>query len=141
MSEENVELVKGLYATRPPDLVAAFADEEFVRLWESAVGPLLHPDFEVTFPLQGTYRGVEGFKAAYRDWLQTWKAYRVEAERFIDAGEQVVVFSKWGGRTKTGEVEVYQHGADVWTIREGKVRKIDVYGERAAALEAAGLSE
>jgi hypothetical protein len=116
VSEQNLELVRGLYAGSPPDWVAAFADEEFMEAWEAVLESLLDPEFEISFVtdttaaglpgLADTYRGIEGFKAAYRNWLQTWETYRAELEDVIDLDERVVALSHWGGRTKTGGVEL-----------------------------------
>jgi ketosteroid isomerase-like protein len=84
---------------------------------------------------------VEGFVTAYREWLSIWSSYHVEAEELIDAGERVVVLSRWGGRTKTGAADMNQPGGDIWTFRDEKVLRIDVYTQRSEALKAAGLRE
>jgi ketosteroid isomerase-like protein len=150
MSKQNLELIRGLYAGSPSDWVAAFADESFMQAWESALESLLDAEFELRFITDGTpaglpgleetYRGIEGFKLAYRNWLQTWETYRAELDELIDLGDRIVALSHWGGRTKTGRVELFQPGAEVWTVRDGKVRKLESYMDRNRALEATGLS-
>ena len=150
MSEQSLALVRGLYEGSPPDWVAAFADDEFMTGWESVLETVLDPDFELRWivdgthvgvsELDGTYRGIEGFKLAYGNWLQTWETYRVELDELIDMGEQVVALSQWGGRTKTGGVELLQAGADLWTLRGGRVSNLDSYMDRDRALAVTGLS-
>jgi ketosteroid isomerase-like protein len=89
--------------------------------------------------LGGVYRGVAGLRAAMRDWLSAWESYRNVPEEFIDAGERVVVLTREHGRTRTHNVETNVETASVWTIREGKVLRLEAYLDRASALEAAGL--
>ncbi len=69
--------------------------------------------------------------------------YRMSPEEFIDAGDdQVLVFSREGGRGRGSGAEVETHPtAHLWTLRDGKAVRMQSYWERSAALEAAGLSE
>lgn len=64
-------------------------------------------------------------------------------EEFIDAGaDQVLVFSREGGRGRGSGAEVESHPtAHLWTIRDGRAVRMQSYWERADALEAAGLQE
>ncbi len=43
------------------------------------------------------------------------------------------------GRTKTGGVEVEAPGAAVWTVVDGRVRRVEFHLDREAALRSAGL--
>jgi ketosteroid isomerase-like protein len=69
--------------------------------------------------------------------------YRMNPEEFIDAGgDQVLVFSREGGRGKQSGAEVVTHPtAHLWTLRNGKAIRMQSYWERSDALEAAGLPE
>jgi ketosteroid isomerase-like protein len=69
--------------------------------------------------------------------------YRMVPEEFIDAGsDQVLVFSREGGRGKGSGAEVQTHPtAHLWTIRDGKAIRMQSYWERTEALKAVGLSE
>jgi hypothetical protein len=65
----------------------------------------------------------------------------VAAEEFIDAGDQVVVRNH---ETARGEVSGVPIGMDLWfvhTVNEGKVVRVDMFGNEREALEGAGLSE
>ena len=105
-------------------------------------------DFEVSF-LPGTggaftrasYQGVGGLIEGWRNWLAAWASYRVEAEDFIDAGDEVVVLVRVRGRTARDGVTVEHSPAAVWSIRGGKIAGLRFYLERDEALEAVGLSE
>ena len=62
-------------------------------------------------------------------------------ERFIAAGDQVVVPLKPGGRARFTGLPVEFSLVHVGTYRQGKIVRIDVYASLDEALEAAGLSE
>jgi ketosteroid isomerase-like protein len=146
MSQENVELVRGLLPSRDTDLVALFRDEATATALAEAVAPLFHEDFEAVVqdwaPGQRVrYAGLEGFRAAWLDWLDPWESYRTDVEDAIDAGDEVLVLVRDYGRRAGMAVEVSLMGASVWTVRDGKIAKAAFYPNRSDALEATGLSE
>ena len=60
----------------------------------------------------------------------------------IDAGHgRVLVLTRDHARPKGSDVEVSFLGAPVWTVRDGKVARIEFYWNRAEGLAAAGLEE
>jgi len=63
------------------------------------------------------------------------------AERFIDAGDRVVVIAEWRGRGKTSGVFTNLRYGTVLTLREAKITSMISYTDPAEALEAAGLRE
>ncbi len=65
----------------------------------------------------------------------------MDAEQLIDAGDQVVVVVRDGGRLKDSGSEIWNRFVHVWTVRDGKVIRWASYGDKDAALEAVGLSE
>jgi ketosteroid isomerase-like protein len=77
---------------------------------------------------------------AWREWLTPWKSYRLDAERIIDAGEDVVVFARVEAQTERDGVAVQHSPAAIWKFRQGKIVAIHFYLDRAEALEAAGVS-
>jgi ketosteroid isomerase-like protein len=135
MSQDNLDLVRRAYeAWNRGDLEGTF--------------DLFDPEVEVSaprgFPEAGTYRG----RAAVRQWMEeqllpAFEQVRVEPERFLDAGEQVVVFVRYFGRGKASGAEVRGSIVDahVVTVRGGKVQTLQMYQGTEEALEAAGLSE
>jgi ketosteroid isomerase-like protein len=64
-----------------------------------------------------------------------------EVEATFDAGDQVVVFVRWRARGTSSGAELEMRPGQVFTLRDGKIAKQEVYLERSDALEAAGLSE
>ena len=143
MSQENVEMVRSIYAVSPPDFVSAYNDPEFVRGVEQAFSLLLDPeiDFLPAGPGFAPSRGIAGYWKSMREWLAMWETYSVEAERFIDAGDTVVVVTRERGRSRSAGVEVEQSAAAVWRIQDGRITSMRNYYDQFEALEAAGLSE
>ncbi len=82
----------------------------------------------------------EGFVDAMRDWLSAWeRPITIEAEEFIESGDQVLVLITWTGAGKGSGARVESPGAHLWTFSNGLVVHYRVYRDREearAALEA-----
>jgi ketosteroid isomerase-like protein len=135
MSQENVELVRrGCYEafTESGVFNYEFLDPEIE--WQ---GPREFPD------LAATHHGHDGVRRYMEKLFEALEDYRMVPEEFIDAGtDQVLVFSREGGRGRGSGAEVQTHPtAHVWTIRDGKAIRMQSYWERSDALEAVGLRE
>jgi hypothetical protein len=141
MSKQNVEMVRSIYAAGPSDFVSAFSDPEFVRGMEEAFSPLLDPevDFLPPGPDFAPSRGIAGYWRSMGEWLGMWESYSVEAERFVDGGDTVVVLTRERGRSRSAGVEVEQSAAAVWRIRNGRITSMRNYYDRSEAFEAAGI--
>ncbi len=138
MSRENVEIVRRLY------------DEWGEGRFDTALH-LFDPDVEYTrsgteygltaLGLTGEWRGLEAMTRAALEWIQTFDRLRVQAERFIEAGDSVVVFTRHSGNAKESGLPIEAQFADVLTLRDGLVVRLDQYRDREEALEAVGLRE
>ncbi len=129
MSQRNVELVR-----RGIESVEAFwalLDEDVV--WDLGRDP--PPD------IQGVYVGRDSVIAASRRYWGTWDEYSLDADELIDAGSSVVVVVHERGRGKGSGAPFDRHWAQVWTFREGRIVRWELFRDKADALEAAGLSE
>jgi len=73
------------------------------------------------------------------EWLDTWDDWEFEVEELLDAGERVVAIVRQRGRSKATGVSVEMHFAQVWTLRDGKQIRMEMYSNPEEALEAAGL--
>jgi ketosteroid isomerase-like protein len=144
MSQENVELVLGLYPAPDVDYVQLYGDETLWTAWAEPVAPFLHADFDCfmyTFGSERRYAGVDGLRAFMLDWMAPWVTYRVEMEQVIDLGERVLILNYDCGRHEGSTREVRGRVAAVWTVRDGKIARLDAYTTRADALKAVGLAE
>ena len=152
MSQANVEIARGLYPG-DVDLVAALSDPDEFR---DAFEPLVQPDLETVtapgqVPMSGAgaddpsrpvFHGVAGFVASFGDWLSAWESWVVTATDFIDVDEsRVLVMLDVRARSKTHQVEMPIEGFNLITLRDGKLARLELFFDRAQALEAAGLPE
>jgi ketosteroid isomerase-like protein len=134
MSQENVEIVRSVY-------------ESSLRSDWDSMSELVDPDFE----FRGTVGGLEEGRIAHgaqefreifeKEDLDAWDERRFEPEDFIDAGDRVVVLQHEYRRGRGSGVEIETETAVVFEVRGGRVVRIQGYMDRAAALEAVGLSE
>jgi ketosteroid isomerase-like protein len=112
--------------------------------WQALV-PLIHSEFElITTPdvamEPDTYRGEEGLRRYFESFEDAMDDIRFRPEgEPIEAGEQAVVPFRLYAKGKETGIEVEQPAYMVWTIRDGKALRAEVFAERARALEAAGL--
>jgi ketosteroid isomerase-like protein len=133
MSQENVEIVRGIVEAAARDdwnaaMAAADPSVEWVEM------PSLGPD-------ASTYTGIEELRGAINSWIGTWSEYDVEVVRYADAGDDVVVLFRERGQGGVSGAAVERQLGEVWTLRDGKVVRVRLYGRWNEALEAAGLRE
>ena len=132
MSQENVEMLRGLYRQWAiGDLVGDFDPEvEYSRIGAQ------------TPAMEGQWRGIDELVAAMRQYIQAFSDLRIEAERIIDlGGDRVLVLSRQTARGKQSGVPIEHETGDLFTLRNGKIVRLYSYWDRADALKAAGLSE
>ena len=109
-----------------------------------AVIEFLDPDIEwhtrPDLPDSGTYRGQDGFRRLISRFEEVMDDIYMEAGDVIDAGEQVIVRLRWGGRGKSSGVE-FEENEETWilAVRDGKIVRVDEYATKEAALKAAGI--
>lgn len=124
MSSENVELVRTIY-----------------RRWAAGepAGALIDPELEYVNPSyaieSGTQRG-RGVLGRIRD---VYPDFRVEPERFVDAGEEVVVIGIARGTSASGLEAQWRQGY-VWTVRDGVAVRFRWFNQPEEALAAVGLA-
>jgi ketosteroid isomerase-like protein len=132
MSQANVEIVReGLQAYGDTgELVERFVTPDFV--WDmSKFGGWLE---------QPLYEGIEGAQRFLTDWLDAWEDWELEVEALHDAGEKVVAVMHQRGRSKASGLPVDMHFAMVWSFRDGRQTRMEMYADPAEALEAVGLA-
>ncbi len=85
--------------------------------------------------------GHDGIARFIRNQMEAFDELHVEPLEFIDAGERVVVPIRFGGKARYTGMDVTFAVVHIATLRGGKVARLDMFRDRAEALEAAGLSE
>ena len=134
MSQENVEVVREAFK--------AFSEED-----REMGAQLVDPEVEFLGTVGGLQEGQIAHGQSEIDQkfeaedLEAWEERRLEAEEFIDAGDDVVVLLHEYRRGRGSGVELESKTAVVVAVSGGRVVRIQGYMDRGAALEAAGLSE
>jgi len=147
MSQDDVEIVRRLLGpVEQVDMAPLYRDDAIAAAFIAATADAITADFECVFIRddvgRSTYRGAEGLRAGMLDWLEPWDSYHAGVEDVIDAGHgRVLVLTRDQARPRGSDVEVSFLGAPVWTVRDGKVARIEFYWNRAEGLAAAGLAE
>jgi ketosteroid isomerase-like protein len=117
------------------------AAEAFAHGGIDEMRALLHPEVKVRVRVGEVYEGRGAAAEFFRDWRDAWDDYRIEAEQFLDAGDQVVAFFHQQGRGRVSGIDIDQRAAVVVRISGGLIIEWTTYGDRAQALVAAGLHE
>jgi ketosteroid isomerase-like protein len=135
MSAENLEVVRKAYeAMNRGDLEAVMQNLDPDVEW---VVPDILPD-----TTDRSYRGKEGVASFLRTWFEVFPDFRVEIDEVLDFGEQVLVMASAGGAGRDSGAQVMSPSfPHVWTFREGKAIRLEMFPRKAVALEALGLSE
>jgi ketosteroid isomerase-like protein len=134
MSEENVETVRKAIAYEYEG-VGDRAEAEAIFDPQVVLNPVLEGlDEEPSY-------GPHAMRDDWERWKSAFDELTLTFEEFIDAGDQVVVVAHHQGRGRKSGVAVDARYYEVYTVREGKVSRVDEFAERGEALEAAGLSE
>ena len=136
MSQDNVEIIRGTYtAWLAGDFAAALAtlDEDIE----------VHPDPEAAWVGIGdVYRGHDGIRSYLRLVYEVFEEYRPEVEQLIDAGDRVLTLAIEHGRGRGSGAEVKaQKTAHVWTLRDGRAVRLDLYLDRDRAVKAVGADK
>jgi ketosteroid isomerase-like protein len=132
MSQKNLDVVRRVYD--------AWARHELP-------GPadLLDAEIEYVNPAgavePGTRRGIDGFGDAIRRVFDSWETWEMEPALFRAVGDQVAVTVRYRARGRGSGVEVEGVESALWTLREGKVVRMEWFHGPDDALDAVGLRE
>ena len=132
MSQENLETVRTAYAAMSQgDLETAFqAADPNLELIPPGQSPTSEP-----------VKGVDGVIGWLADQEETVGELSLELEDLIEVGEVVVALLLLRIHPRGSEANLELRIAHLWTLRDGKLVRCEVFPEREKALEAAGLSK
>jgi ketosteroid isomerase-like protein len=99
---------------------------------------LVVPD-NVVAAKSGTITGRDAVGEWFADWFRSFaKGYRFTIETMQDAGERVVLSARHSGSGRASGVPMDWSIAYVFTIREGRIARLELYEDLDSALAAAG---
>jgi ketosteroid isomerase-like protein len=148
MARENVEVVREAFRLWGLKPEGGFAPIDLDRLEEvferdtTAAAELFDPEVEL-HPPEGAVggslqRGYQGIVRNWRDLLATFDEFLIDPLEFHKAGEQVVVIQHNIGRMR--EMEVDETHSVLFTLRDRRIARIEVFASRDGALEAASAA-
>ncbi len=127
------------------DVVTALDDAQADTRVRRTLMELAEPDFEVAMvgpdyvSTQLEFNGLDGFRDAWRDWTSPFETYRDRGrgdDRRRRPGRQPRRDDGHDANRRRGD---HAPGAAVWTVADGRVRRVEFHLDRDAALRAAGL--
>jgi ketosteroid isomerase-like protein len=128
----NVEVVQGAY-------------EQF-RETGKINHDFAHPDFvwDMTnytgWPEQQVYYGVEAASRFMNEWRDSWDDWEWEVRSMHSAADKVVAILHQAGRSKSTGIRVEMEFAQVFTLEDGRQKRMEMYSDPDEALAAAGIA-
>jgi ketosteroid isomerase-like protein len=133
MSQENVDLARSLYdAVQRGDYEWPFEVLDTNILWD---GRLRLPD------MAKVYRGHDGIREFWREWLTAWETLEFNLTAVEDRGDLVIFDVRQRNRGRASGVAVDFHYFQAFRVRDGKVVAVHAADTKAEALAAAGVPE
>ena len=130
MSKENVAAAKRMYEARNRgDVAAVLAECDPDVEWHPHLSSLSGR------PIQG-HAGIREYMASLEE---SWRVFRHDPERFIDAGDKVVALLQTHARGRGSGAELDVPVAHVLSFRNGKCLGYVSYLDQAEGLRAAGV--
>lgn len=93
------------------------------------------------WPERQTYEGIEGAREFLAAWTGAWEDWELSVEELHDAGDRVLAVLRQRGRAKATGMPVDMLFCQLWTYRDGKQVRMEMYASREEGLRAAGLEE
>jgi ketosteroid isomerase-like protein len=140
---EDVELITRLYELGGPFSLPLSPEDErtlldllFDEYYNEQVEVLMPSDYPEGAQV---YVGRTGMSELIAMLSDSWTEWRFEAERVFDAGDRVVVLIRVVARGGASGLPSERDTAHVWTVRGGRLASIQIFRDRAQALDAVGL--
>jgi ketosteroid isomerase-like protein len=148
MSAQNVEIVRRFAEIFTlGDMMVSVNDPGRTAEIGAAITEIAEPDFEsamvgpayMSTNRQLTGRGPDGLRELWNEWMTPFDSFRLEPQEIVEAGDKVLIIARQTGVTKTGGVEIESEAAAVFTIRNGRIARVEFHLDVREARDAAGL--
>jgi ketosteroid isomerase-like protein len=138
MSQENVEIVRRAIEAFNRHGVESLVSGSFYS------PEIVFDPSSAGIPGTGVYHGLDEIGAFFEeDWFGAFpfEEWELDVEELIDHGDQVIAMTRQRGRGASSGVAAELELANIFTLRDGEILRLDLYRDREKALEAAGLRE
>ncbi len=130
VSAENVDIVRKLFADfEAGDLGAVFSAFDEDIEWVEPYG---------YFAGAGGVRGVAAVEQVLAAYPEAWSEFALVPERFLDAGDDVVVTGVQRGVARATGAPYRGMFCNVWTLTAGKVVRMEAFTDTAMMWKAFG---
>ena len=133
LSRDHVEIIRRGYDEFTAGRLAEYIEE--------VAHPLFELDMSSWGPATYSYRGPDGFRGFLEALDRLWERFDIEPERFVSAGDRVVVVIQVEARGRDSGIEVSARYANTWTFLDGMVIRAEWIEDPAEALAAVGVRE
>jgi ketosteroid isomerase-like protein len=134
MSQGDVEVVR--------DQFAAVNERDFPRAMSLYAEDVVLVVDSGAFLEHGVFEGREAVGEWFGNWFATFEPdYRFEIEEARDLGDRVFIDASHRGRGRGSGAEVQGRTGYLYTVRDGKVARAELYSTPAEALDAARARE
>jgi ketosteroid isomerase-like protein len=134
MSQENVEvflMANDAYNAGDIDTMLNFYAADIEAIPDSSV-----------FPEAEQLHGLGAFRAWLHEIAKAWDSVRWEIKEARAAGpDRVLVRGDWGGTGHGSGVSIASNFSGVFTVRDGRITRVEFFRDHDEALAAAGLEE
>jgi ketosteroid isomerase-like protein len=133
MSQEHLDVVRTAIAAmngRRWDQWLEFIDPDVVY-YEQVGTPL---------DTSEVLRGRDQVRDSFAAYVEEFPDFRSEVDELIDAGDAVVCVQRWVGTGRASGVSIELAEVLVLVVENAMITEAKVYPDRAAALDAVGLS-
>ena len=123
-------------------------DRGYTMMWrEGRIDDALRglgEDFEWVTPThpEGALRhGPDGIIDFFYEWIEPWEDFRIDWELEQAAPDRALATVDMSGRGRVSGAPTEMRFFQVWTYRDGRVIRMEMYYDRAAARRAAGFED
>lgn len=88
---------------------------------------------------RGAYHGMEALRDYMRGFLDTWESWQIDAVEYREVGESVLARVRRTGVGKGSGARIEDEAFQVWTVRGGRIIRVDVMEDERVALALVGL--
>ena len=139
MSKQNVDLARRTFtelaaSTGVDDTARQLNDERLAEYYDPEIEWVPLPQSPLA---TGTYRGYDGVRRFWTEFLSIWDEFSIEPGEFTDADPQVAATMRMRGRA--AGLEIDELWSSLMTFRDGRIERVQAFRTPDGAREAAGL--
>jgi ketosteroid isomerase-like protein len=132
VSQTNVELVQAA-------LAAYFTNDE------ATLRELVAPDAIISPPPDqpeaGNYHGYDGFVRLTAEWMEAWEGHALEVQRIWEVEDFVFLTALQRAQGRSSGLSIDNPVAFAFSVQQGKIVRLWMFGTEDEALKAVALEE